>query len=262
MKEIEIRKVIIFVLIAYIISALFSFPLILEIARSESANYILVGLAMFGPFFSAMGLTYYYHGIQGIVSLFRRLVMLKFPIYLYFIIILLPSTLMIASIYLDVVFLHSFTGAWFVFPTTVLTAFVAPLGEEIGWRGFITTRLIRHFSPITLSLLLGIVWAGWHFWLFLLPGRFSIDLPFFLFMISCIADTLWYTFFFIMGRGSVLTGVLFHSSYNLSYNFINIVHGSLKTYLLMVIIEFTLGIMACLWVNKIRYRPAKSRVSS
>lgn len=253
-KKTEIRIAIIFVLVAYIVSALFSFPIILGIVRSESANYILVGLAMFGPFFSAIGLTLYYDGINGLLALFSRLVMWKFPLYLYLIIILLPSALMLSSIFLDVVFLKSFTGAWFIFPFTILTAIVAPLGEEIGWRGFITTRLISYVSPITLSLLLGTIWAGWHFWIFLLPGRFGMDLPFLIFILSCIADTLWYTSFFILGRGSALTGILFHSSYNISYNFINIDNGSLSTYLVMVVIEFILGIIVCLVASKKRRR--------
>ncbi|MGF7048617.1 membrane protease YdiL (CAAX protease family) [Paenibacillus sp. DS2015] len=253
MKGIDIRRTIIFVLGTYIISTLFSLPLILGSIRSGATYYFLVGLANFGPFFSAAGVTLYFEGIHGIKALFRRLVMWKFSIYLYLIIILLTPVLMISSIFLDTIFIGSFTGAWITIPATLLTVIVAPLGEEIGWRGFFTSKLITYLSPITLSVLLGIIWAGWHLWLFLLPGQFAIHLPFHLFLLSAIADTLWYTWFFMMGRGSAFTGLLFHTSYNFSYRCINLMNGSyLNTYIIMVIIELIGGIVVCFYANKKR----------
>ena len=44
-----------------------------------------------------------------------------------------------------------------------------PLGEEPGWRGFALPRLQAQLGPLGGTLLLGFVWAGWHFPQFLMP---------------------------------------------------------------------------------------------
>lgn len=51
----------------------------------------------------------------------------------------------------------------------LINVFIAPLinifmflGEEIGWRGFMTPRLLRLFNPFTAFLIAGFVWGIWH----------------------------------------------------------------------------------------------------
>jgi membrane protease YdiL (CAAX protease family) len=41
--------------------------------------------------------------------------------------------------------------------------FVAALGEEIGWTGYATGTLQRHWGTLAAGLGLGLVWAAWHF---------------------------------------------------------------------------------------------------
>ena len=47
-----------------------------------------------------------------------------------------------------------------VFVSTAL--FGGPLGEEIGWRGYALPQLLSRHSPLTSSLILGLVWGAWH----------------------------------------------------------------------------------------------------
>ncbi len=49
-----------------------------------------------------------------------------------------------------------------IFPMFVLF-FIGALGEEIGWSGYATEPLQRHWGTITAGVLLGLVWAVWHF---------------------------------------------------------------------------------------------------
>ena len=41
--------------------------------------------------------------------------------------------------------------------------FIAALGEEIGWSGYATEPLQRRWGTLTAGILLGLVWAAWHF---------------------------------------------------------------------------------------------------
>jgi len=43
------------------------------------------------------------------------------------------------------------------------------LNEEPGWRGFAQPRLNDRFSALTGSLIIGVVWAGWHLPYFVIP---------------------------------------------------------------------------------------------
>ena len=45
-----------------------------------------------------------------------------------------------------------------------------PLFEEPGWRGFALPRMEARFGPLRGSVLLALLWAGWHLPLFWYPG--------------------------------------------------------------------------------------------
>src|SRR5512146_2407934 len=41
--------------------------------------------------------------------------------------------------------------------------FIAGLGEELGWSGYATDPLQERFGAFRASLIIGVVWAVWHF---------------------------------------------------------------------------------------------------
>jgi membrane protease YdiL (CAAX protease family) len=44
-----------------------------------------------------------------------------------------------------------------------LAFFIAALGEELGWSGYITDPMQDRWSALEAGVLLGLVWAAWHF---------------------------------------------------------------------------------------------------
>jgi CAAX protease family protein len=89
-----------------------------------------------------------------------------------------------------------------------------PLGEELGWRGFLLPRLLTRLRPVPASLLVGAVWFLWHLPLYAADGtRLS---PWFLasYLVQLLAVATIYTWFFLRSDGSVLLAIVLHDASN------------------------------------------------
>ena len=90
------------------------------------------------------------------------------------------------------------------------------LGEELGWRGFALPRLLRRFTALAASLVLGVLWAGWHLPLLWTEGSSLDGTPVWLLFLDltrrrrCCSPAI-----FLRTRGSVLLAALLHGSSNL-----------------------------------------------
>ncbi len=51
----------------------------------------------------------------------------------------------------------------------VLSPFQGPIGEEFGWRGYALPKLQNKYSPLTASLVIGVIWGVWHIPTFFSP---------------------------------------------------------------------------------------------
>ncbi|CAN5738377.1 type II CAAX endopeptidase family protein [soil metagenome] len=97
-----------------------------------------------------------------------------------------------------------------------------PLGEEIGWRGFALPRMQSHYGPLWGTLLLGLLWTGWHLPHFLTsaqrggPGTsFATFLTnFSIFFLMVMAITVIFTWVFNHTQGSLFMAILLHASIN------------------------------------------------
>ncbi|HWU42591.1 MAG TPA: CPBP family intramembrane glutamic endopeptidase [Bdellovibrio sp.] len=98
---------------------------------------------------------------------------------------------------------------------SVLIGFVSALGEEIGWRGFLHSRMMALKIPHPF-LITGIIWSIWHWPLILFSNYATSSIPLLsLFLFSCVIIS----FAIIIGwlreaSGSVLVAGLAHSVHN------------------------------------------------
>lgn len=100
------------------------------------------------------------------------------------------------------------------FTPLLVTVFVLVVGEEIGWRGFALPRLLQRYSPVMASLVLGVLWAGWHLPMFILPGSPMIEMPFVAYFLWVVGLTFLFTGLYQQTQGSLLLATLFHGAVN------------------------------------------------
>ncbi len=104
---------------------------------------------------------------------------------------------------------------WRIVPGTILGCAFA-LGEEIGWRGFLTPRLHAAYGFVRSSLLTGAIWAVWHYPL-LLGADYNAGTPWW-FGLSCftvmvIGISFLYAWMRLVSN-SVWPAMLLHASHN------------------------------------------------
>lgn len=95
--------------------------------------------------------------------------------------------------------------------STPLIAVVAgPLGEELGWRGFLLPRLLRRRTPVVASTLVAGAWLLWHLPLIITdPARYGIPWAVVLVSTSAVMTVL-----HLWTGGNVLLAVVFHAVVN------------------------------------------------
>jgi len=104
------------------------------------------------------------------------------------------------------------------------TFFGGPIGEEPGWRGFALPHLQRRFGPVRGSVLLGIIWAGWHLPLFLVHGWGNV--PVWAYTLMLVSVSILFTYAVNISHGSVLVAVLLHATFNTSFGILaGLCHG-------------------------------------
>jgi len=98
----------------------------------------------------------------------------------------------------------------------LLLIFAGALGEETGWRGYALPQLQRRFSPLASSLILAVVWFGWHlpqFWVIATYREFApVQYVGMLCGLACGSVVL--TWLYNRSGGSILLVAVWHGLYN------------------------------------------------
>lgn len=89
-----------------------------------------------------------------------------------------------------------------------------PLGEEFGWRGYLTPALTRRMNWRMASLLIGIVWGVWHLPLFVLAGTVQSQMAIPVFLVNVLAGAVLFGWLFERSGGSLLPALVLHTSLN------------------------------------------------
>ncbi len=231
MKDwIQRRAVTSYVLLAYGITWLLALPLVLAYNGflQIGVPFVIQYVLPYGPLLSALIVTWARNGMTGLREIFSRMSKWRIrPIWiltalfsvwvLYF-----TSVLMLMfmgqpwpdlSVFGEVMYLPylTFLGSW------ALWIFTYGIGEETGWRGFLLPQLQTKYNALVSSLILSIIWAGWHIPMFLYNENLMAMGPFGIFgwVIGLMFGAVLMTFIYNNTEGSILMTAIWHGTFNL-----------------------------------------------
>lgn len=187
-------------------------------------------------------------GKKAIMDLLKRLIRVKIPAQWY--VIALAIVPLLATI--AILLFQSFGGMNAHFGTEVTTSslfiffliewWLFLITEETAWRGFALPRLQKKFTPLTASLILGLLWGLWHIPLFFVVGSFQANLPFVGFLISAIATSVLASWIFNNARGSVFLLALFHAATDVAIAYSGVMSDSKVLFWLFVGVQVAMAV--------------------
>jgi uncharacterized protein len=216
-----------FFVLAYVVSSILWIPVLLfgvptfNPATHAPSLVILPGIAI-GVTGSAFFMTWLTQGRAGVRRLLQRLVWWRVGLQWYAVaVLLIPLTEVLISA--TVLGTPKVVGA--LSPSALLLypaayaahVYFGPLFEETGWRGFALPRLQHRYGPLRGTLLLGLLWACWHFFLYL-PNFFQaasiVDglLSTAIFVVFATSVSFIFTWLLNNTQASLLLAILLHGS--------------------------------------------------
>ena len=186
-------------------------------AFSPLGNFIYF-IGVFAPAFVAIFLSWREKRKAGVLALLSQT--FKAPIHLRWYVFAAGYFVMIK--FLAAIMYRITTGGWPLFGheafymIIIAIIFSTPVqaGEEIGWRGFALPRLANRFGLAGASIILGIIWAGWHLPFFFMSGADKYGQSFPVYLLSVIALSVAMAWLYWRTSGSLLLMMLMHSAVN------------------------------------------------
>ena len=104
-----------------------------------------------------------------------------------------------------------------VFGIVVLNASTTgAVGEELGWRGFVLSRLNERMSPPASAIVMAALWTLWHLPIFLFPDSPYASWPLVPALLTIMAFGLLMATLFHRAQGSIVPTIVAHLSLNVS----------------------------------------------
>ena len=184
--------------------------------------------ALLGPLLAAVVVTARFDGRQGLSDLGRRMVLVRVPAR-WWAFAVSPLLVLLAVLAVDVLAglpspavndFAVFSGVpagWGVLGVAATILLVNGFGEETGWRGYALPRLQDRHRPLTATLIVAALWAGWHTPMFFVVDTFrSFSVPILAgWIIGLFCGAIVLSWLYNRSGGSILLVAVWHTTYNL-----------------------------------------------
>jgi membrane protease YdiL (CAAX protease family) len=188
---------------------------------SPAVSTTLGYLAVFGPGVAAFLLTGLASGREGVRALWRRGWSVTFSRKWF-----VPAALLMPAAGVATLLLLAAFGQPIAWENALPLALVVPIGlfiwlvgavpEEYGWRGYALPRLLEKMTPLSASVLLGLVWGIWHLPLHFIPTTTQYVIPVWEYVLQTVLLAVIYTWLYLGTGGSILIAGIFHAMGNLT----------------------------------------------
>ncbi|MCE7065753.1 CPBP family intramembrane glutamic endopeptidase [Dyadobacter sp. CY326] len=225
-------KIIVFLLLTFVWSWL-NWGIALYYLKSgavqDSVTYFIsfFFIGAYGPSLAAIITTGYFEGGTDLRTLLQKLLLWRASPKVYFAIFTLPVIFMLLGIYIYHLFIEP-VGDFSMSKVAIIPSmvgyglFAGPMGEELGWRGFLLPKLLERHSSTKSSIIIGLIWCTWHIPLFFGPTGALIsngDITFLnvsIYLLTTICLSYLFTYISSITNGSVLIAIFTHLSVNAS----------------------------------------------
>ena len=219
----RVRSEPLFFLLAFAFSWSIWIPVAIMDAEQSLLGNIAIGVAAAGPGFAGALCTARDEGWRGVRRLFGSLLQWRTGARWYALALGGPLAVALAAIGLH----RLLFGDDAQFRLEATTLLLVPLGlitgllmgslqEEPGWRGYALPRLLDRWGGVRAGCVLGVAWASWHLPLYAMHSGSQARTPLGTFLISVVALSILYTWFWVVSGGSLLIAVLLHSATNVA----------------------------------------------
>jgi uncharacterized protein len=226
-SRLDVKGLVVFFVLAYVLSWAWAIPLAvahLVIRRGEGwpTHYPM----LLAPAIAAVVVTAWTMGRPGVRDLLARMVRWRVPVRWWLAALSPAGFLVLALIAMaaagkalpSAAAFGQFSGtpAIGLVGVLLLITFVGALGEETGWRGYALPQLQRRFSPLTSSLILAVLWFGWHLPQFLVIAAYRDFSPvqYVGMFLGLICGAVILTWLYNRSGGSILLVIVWHGLYN------------------------------------------------
>ena len=222
----QTKHTVLFFVLAFVISWAAWAPLVIFPDRAERLDFLLM-VGAYGPLLAAVITSLVYGGWRGLWRWLKRIFRWRLPVKWYLVAIFINFVFVAAHLGLYLLLGGKLAIAtdldrpWYaypiIFPLVVLLSwpFGSGLGEEAGWRGFALPGLLQRFSPLTASVILGVLWGLWHIPPLFFMSSWDGSAQSFLLFIYVIPLSILMTWVYCGSRGSALTSMLMHTGGNI-----------------------------------------------
>lgn len=223
-KAFELRNLGYFFLMVFGLQAI-KYGFLFFTGKGESALYtfpgiILAVLGSWGPIIAAFVVTAITDGKSGIRILWRRFWNRNMSVkWLLVTLLIIPAMELVSNLVsrtlngIDYPFFNLPNPPWMVISVFVNNFIFTGMFEEFGWRGYVLPRFQAKWNALISSLILGVIWASWHFGQLFFPESGNPE-PIWGFVLRTILETIIITWIFNNTKGSVLAASLYHAMVN------------------------------------------------